>query len=1019
MIIFGGVRIRGLGLFLIITTVALIKDLSLNMLAQTMFRSAIDRRTQKMWQVMVNDIATTHFAVKLASAVLFIGVLRSVLSASSLSYTGLSIEEEKTVNASSSYEKSSHFIANTALGKTMNMTDNQIKNAIQNNCVRVYAMRSGTEDSVRNTGGFFISSTILVVPKHFKRKCLEFSEYIIETEKRKHPVTVDWNGDDVTAQFFELEGDFVAIKLQGIPPFAQVVHLFAKKPQKVTLPGGMALSRLKGGKLEIQRFFDIEPKDKKYTVDKDQYVAKGYHAKTEIPMNDGSCMTVVIKESPSPEIIGFHIAGIPGERESLIHAMTQSVLEDAIENLTKLSHQPEFLEDETISEYVGLDSAVHALCPTRLYSPDFPVNIYGSVPGTGPRQMKTEFTPFHDEVASHFGAEGRFGIPIGRAKRIDGKVRSPFYEFVYETSEAKNLLQFSKLAKASHCILDAFKVGIKKYVDKGLLARPLTLHEATNGIEGVAGANGVNINTSAGLGFGKTKKHHVVNDEHPWIWKDNVVDKVDHFIDCLEKGVRPFNVLNASLKDEPLKKSKVEEFKTRVFFCDSLDALLVCMMWFTAPCNFMSMFNGFSHCALGLNATSYDWDWIYRYMTREGEIPDTDFICLDFKGFDKTLPQALMFWAWWILIKITDEMPEFTPEIRYCMFLFALMKCTPYINFNGTLLQYFLLHTSGNGCTAHVGSLAGLILIVMVCLEIMEENDVKYDIWHILRSIHLGDDCIISVRKDILPQFHFLELQRRLGFYGIKITPADKEAKPTMYQNIREYDFLKRKFVFCHERQCNVGPLDQVSFVKALGFVMPSKKVSRRSQYGSTFNTVLFESALHGREFFTHVKSLLKNIADEHGVFATLLNKSYDEFLVDFAVESGKRYLTYRNKEKPVIEKAFLEGNYPEEWQEFALGKIVKPHVPLQEKVYKGMSGEVHVHVNILCCLKRCCRFTTRRHQRDEEGVAGIPSSSDSGPSESKNRGALLDDVAVINVEIGSVALSEPASVSTGTRSAG
>lgn len=1030
MIIFGGFRIRSLGMFLIVMVAALIKDLSLNMLAQTMFRSAVDRRIQKMWQVMVNDIATTHFAVKLASAVLFIGVLRSVLSASSLSYTGLSIEEEKTVNASTLYSKSKDFIANTAMGKTMNMTDNQIKNAIQNNCVRVFAMKSGTEDSLRNTGGFFISSTVLVIPKHFKRKCLELTEYVIETGTRRHPVTIDWNGDDVCSQYFELDSDFVAVQLQGIPPFAEVIHLFAKRAQKVTLPTGMALTRLTGGFLQIQKFFELKPSKTKYTVDKDVYYADGYHAKTDVPMTQGSCMTVVIKESPSPEILGFHIAGIDGEKESLVHAMTQNVLNDVIENLTKLSQQIGFIADETLDKYVGLDCSVHSLCPTRKYSPDFPVNVYGSVPGSGPRKMKTERTPFYDEVASFFGAEGKFGIPIGRAKRIEGEIRSPWAEFVKESSEAKNLLLFSKLSKAAHCILKAFKPGIKKYMDAGLLSRPLTLDEATNGIEGVAGANGVNINTSAGIGFGKTKKHHVKNEEHPWVWKDEVVQKVEHFIDCLNNRVRPFNVLNASLKDEPLKNSKVEEFKTRVFFCDSLDALLVCMMWFTAPCNFMSMFNGYSHCALGLNATSYDWDWTYRYMKRAssdadlsyyewvrryigldaaGEIPDEDFICLDFKGFDKTLPQSLMFWSWWIIIMIGKEM-NYDPKVVVCMFLFALMKCTPYINFNGTLLQFFMLHTSGNGCTAHIGSLAGLLLIVMVCIEIMEENNIEVDIWEILRSIHLGDDCIISVRKKILPQFHFIELKTRLAKYGITITPADKEAKPTLYQNIRSYDFLKRQFVFCTDRMCNVGPLDKTSFVKALGFVIPSNKVSRKSQYGSTFNTVLYESALHGKVFFGKVKELLSKIAQEQGIYASLLDKTYEEFLVDFAVESGKRYPTYRNKAKPVIEKAMSDGNYPEQWQMYALGKIVKPYILPKEKVFKGMSGEVHVHVNIVCCLRRCCRFTTRQHQRDEEGVVDIPSSSDSGPDESKNRGPLMDDAIVVSVENDSVALSDPTS---------
>lgn len=1014
MIVYGGFRVRSFGMFLIVVAVMLIKDLSLNMLAQTMFRSAVDRRTQAMWQVMVDDIATTHFVVKLASAVLLIGVLRSVLNASSISYTGLSIEEEKTVNASAIYKKSSYFIANTALGKTMNMTDEQMINAIKNNVVRVYAMESGTDNSLRNTGGFFIGPRILAIPLHFKRNCENISEYIIEVANRKHFVTIDWNRDDVSGQYVEFEQDFVAVALTGIPPFADVSHCFSQRTQKVLVPGGKALSRLRDGLLQIQRFVDMSPSEKTYTVGKNTYKAIGYHAKTELPMQDGSCMTVVIKESPSPEILGFHIAGVPGQCESLIHAVTQQCIASTIENLTKLSHQVNFVADETLSEYQGLDSSVHALCPTRLFSPDFPVNIYGSIPGTGPRKMKTEFTPFHDEVAERLCGVGKFGIPKGRATREDGTLKSPWKNCVEEISEAKNLLMYSKLSRAAHLILEHFRPGIKKYVERGLIARPLTLDEATNGIPGMLGANGVNINTSAGIGFGKTKKDHVLNDEHPWIWKENVVEKVEYFISCLSNKKRPFNVLNASLKDEPLKAKKVEEYKTRVFFCDSLDALLVCMMWFTAPCNFMSLFNGFSHCALGLNTASYDWDWVYRFMTRADEdepIPDDDFICLDFKGFDKTLPESLMFWAWWLLIQITCEMPGYTPEIREKMSFFALMKCTPYIAFNGTLLQFFLLHTSGNGCTAHVGSLAGLLLIVMICIEIMEEQGVTTDIWHILRSIHLGDDCVISIRRSILPQFHFLELQERLAKYGIKITPADKEAEPTMYQNVKEYDFLKRQFVFCEDRQSMVGPLDKVSFVKALGFVLPSKKVSRISQYGATFNTVMFESALHGREFFHEMRDMLKQIADEYGIHSSLLDKTYEEFVVDFAVESGRRYPKYRQIEKPVVEKAFRSGNFPDQWQKDALGKVVKKCIP-DEPMFVGMSGEVHIHINILCCFRKCCRTIVKQRQRAEEVEEDSPSSNGSGSEESKNRALVLDNAEVLKIEENFEALASSAEYS-------
>lgn len=1008
MICYGGLRVRSLGCFLVFFLIWFLKDMSLNMLAQTMFRSAVDRRSQQMWRVMVDDIATTHFMVKLTSAVLLVGVLKSIISASSLSYTGLSLEDEKTTNASKMYKRATDFIANTAKGPTLNMTDEHIINAVKKNCVVVYAMDGESDTSLRNTGGFFVTERILMVPKHFKERAIEQRNFVIETFNKRHTVTIDWEKTEDSAQYVELESDFVMIQLTGIPPFADVQKLFCKRPQRVQMNGAKAVTRNPGGTLTIQNFFDVTPRRERYKVDKRIYTAEGYRCKTELPMIDGSCMTVVVKESPSPEVLGFHIAGIPGERISLTQKVTQDEIACALKNLTKLTPIDPLVEDETIL-CVALSNEIHPLCPSRLFPEDFPVSVVGSVPGTGPRRMKTEFTPFHDEITGFFGGAGVFGIPPGRATRVDGEVRSPWKKCVEDMLESKNLLLHSRLAKTSHAILEHFKKGVRKYVQEDCLARPLSLYEATNGIPGVLGANGVNINTSAGIGFGKTKKHHVVNDEHPWKWNDRVEEKVEEFVDKLKRRVRPCNILNASLKDEPLKAKKCEDYATRVFFCDALDALLVCMMWFSAPMNFMSLYNGFSHCALGLNASSYDWDWLFRFLKRQDEeepIPDEDFICLDFKGFDKTLPENLMQWAWWILVGITEEMPEYTDEDREIMRRFAYMKCTPYIAFNGTLLQFYMLHTSGNGCTAHIGSLAGLILITMVCLDIIDEQNSELDVWDVMRSIHLGDDCVISVKRSKLPQFNFIELQKRLKDYGITITPADKEAEPSPYQNVLEYDFLKRSFVWCDDRQSMVAPLDTKSFVKALGFVIPSKVVPKKHQWGSTINTVLFEAAFHGKEFFENVKNLLLDIAAKYELHAVLLERSYEDFVVNFAVESGKRYPQYREKEKPFVERAFAAGNYPEQWQQDALGKIVKEYTVPEESNLSGMSGEIHIHVNIMCCFKKCCRIVAVQHLGDEQDVEDVLSSSDSGPNESKSQVAVLDDTTGLGCECPSAVLA-------------
>lgn len=844
------------------------------------------------------------------------------------------------------------------------------------------------DESKYDCGGFFIKSNVLLLPRHFARSVKNFTKYRILTSTAVRCVSIDWRESDVSTQFIEFGDDFVAVKLTGVPPFRDVVDLFAKMTQKATF-NGLGVEMCVKDCIRIQRFMEMSPYSHSYKSDGVIYPIHGYRGDTEVPMERGSCMCVVLKEGPSPEIVGFHLAGLAGRTGSIVASVTQSMLNEACEKLTKRSLIEDFVLDNTVQEYEGLSSQVHPLCPSNELYEGLPIVVHGSVPGSGPRKMSTEFTEFYSEVEEFIEPDVRLGLPIGRARRVNGILKSPWKSCLQQIAEAEDKTLHVSLAETANDILQHFRKGIDDYLEQGLLSRPMDLYEATNGIPGESCASGVTMKTAAGMFFGGKKLKHAANEEHPWIWKPYVEERVANFIECLKRGERPFNILGASLKDEPMKEKKIVECKTRVFYSDSLDALLVCMMYFTAPCNFMSMYNGFSQCALGLNAQSYDWHWLYKFLRREGsehEIPDEDFICLDFKSFDQTLSEKLMQRAWWILVELTRDFPCYTDEDRKVMHLFARMKCTPYINFNGTLMQFFMLHTSGNGCTAHVGSLAGMILITMVCKDIMNENNVDCDVFDILRSIHLGDDCVISIRKDLLPQYTFIELQKRLKEYGVHITMPDKEAEPTEYQNIKEHDFLKRKFVYCEDRQCVVGPIDKNSFMKSLGFILPSKSVSRRTQYESTFNNVLVDAALHGEEFYNEMRAFLLKICEEYGLKPSLINKSYEKCVVDFAKESGRRYPEYQKVEKPFVEKAFMSGNYDEQTQIDALGKVVKPFEHVEEEEIVPMSARGNRIVRV-CKKCMCLQF-----RGVEEEMEDDLTSNRSGLDKSKNDDGILDD---------------------------
>lgn len=114
-----------------------------------------------------------------------------------------------------------------------------------------------------------------------------------------------------------------------------------------------------------------------------------------------------------------------------------------------------------------------------------------------------------------------------------------------------------------------------------------------------------------------------------------------------------------------------------------------------------------------------------------------------------------------------------------------------------------------------------------------------------------GDDFALSVSQEFSDKFNFETCRDAMSTFGIHITPASKEKEGKKFCLFTELEFLKRKFVWCHELQRWTGPLDLASIHKSLLICLYEGNIPREQQCVEIMRSALFEMFFHGRNDFT------------------------------------------------------------------------------------------------------------------------------------------------------------------------
>jgi len=316
----------------------------------------------------------------------------------------------------------------------------------------------------------------------------------------------------------------------------------------------------------------------------------------------------------------------------------------------------------------------------------------------------------------------------------------------------------------------------------------------------------------------------------------------------VDEGEPFLNIAIANVKDEILKKKKIEDGLERIFFAGNTEFLIFCRMYLSP---FMDIFMNrrdklFGQ--IGMNACGKEFGTRLRAMcdqyggtnTMYEFLHDQGWLDLDYDKYDKRLI-VLMYGVYvlWCIAKQTPFYmdPNNAIELnRLESVLKGLQQFVVIVNNEVFLMDKRL--PSGVFGTAWLNCLCELILEILqfyFCLYIYKHGEVpksgdfvrdgakivKFSV--AFRLINYGDDNLKHVSKPWRGVYTHENIMKFSEFIQMGMTPAQKEDKVICFKVITDAVFLKRTPVYIEEVDTVVGRLDFTSIVKMLAFTDSSE----------------------------------------------------------------------------------------------------------------------------------------------------------------------------------------------------
>lgn len=591
----------------------------------------------------------------------------------------------------------------------------------------------------------------------------------------------------------------------------------------------------------------------------------------------GMCGAVVTSSGKGSTIVGFHLGGISNTANGCYGLLTSSEITTAISSLEEiegvlLAGSSGVFENQVLGVKILDDRPLHAKSALNWMPINSQVEYFGSCGSESTSISSVKVTPISHIVMNVMGSPNIYCGP---------KMRPEWFGWQKCLSNLSNPAfpyPHSLLAKAvvdyKRDLLPIFKSRM------WCCTTPLTEHENVNGIPGRKFVDAIKLDTSIGFPLKGPKRPHVIEnpptEEHPCNreFTPEILEEIYRCENLYKKGERAYCIAKACKKDEVLSSAE----KCRVFYGNPIALTFLIRKYFLPVMRVLQMNPLKAECAVGINSHGPEWDALHKFLFTFGE---NRLIGGDYSKYDQKIPSQLILASLRILI-------DFAKLCNYSEMDIVVMKALSadvvfaYVAFNGDLIGFTEgTHISGNSLTVIINGICGSLNQRAYFYTKFPQSMSFRDS---VKLMTYGDDNIGSVKEDV--DFTIKGLSEFLKTYGQVYTMPDKNSELKDFLPPEQFEFLKRKSVYCPKKGLYIGALIDKSIFKMLHCFLRPKGVIDTEGLASAKNidTALREWANHGETIYESRRLELTKVAVDGDIrhMCTTLDVSYDEHVASW-----------------------------------------------------------------------------------------------------------------------------------------
>lgn len=762
-------------------------------------------------------------------------------------------------------------------GKSANMTMEQLRSAVKNNCCHIiFYLSTGHKVKCK---GFALCGNSILIPGHMyawmKEDGIDSVDIIRHDLSTKIGPSV-FKRSVCSDNFLDIpDNDFTIMFSSSFGSFRDVRDYILSDPVygKCT---GYFLSRGESGLLTENKVNCMEYELVKYydqNTNKN-FIGPGYRVHMDYATSLGDCCApYLIQTMNGCGIAGLHCASFSSlidkfpQFEGICFAriIDSSVIKQIKQpsfNGIDLNYHYNTTQDLTVHEDIHYKSVLNDLSGT--------CNVYGSLKIHRPKlKSSVTHTLMCQDVLDHYNmfepdyfSPATISFKKALIQNLEPCLDKPNINQKYLSMSEKSVYKwYSRVIEEN---------GI--YVPNG----PYTRLVGVNGLDSVDYIDRLPISTSGGFAHKGRKEKYLIQlpsqRDHVVCYDlcPEVALEYDRLVDSYKQGKRGNVVWDFNFKDEPISLSKLQQNKCRIFNSGPLHFNVLFRQYFMWC---LPLFTGEHRhkfgIAIGANATGKDWKILYEHVIKHGK---NRIIAGDYKSFDKMMTPQEIESVFNILLSIMAAHGWSEEDLLIARGL-SVDVIYPLSNCFGTLVEFFGSNPSGGPLTTPINSINNIQKLMMATMyleDVYGIRQVDYDNFmdSALSLLTYGDDNIMSSRFNWLTH---TSISRAFSEMGIQYTMADKRSESIPFIDIQEADFLKRRFIVgTHGSNTVAAPLDRKSIIKSLTVCVKSRAIAFETQNAAIIDSANREFFQYGKVVFEAEREFLLFLLRKHGLEAHL-----------------------------------------------------------------------------------------------------------------------------------------------------